>query len=254
MIPGILDQQPSGQGQAVAPVMPLTGVRFDNVNSSVGLCVTSQSVTNSPLLTVSMFVRMLAFDGVSVAMFSKNVSDATYLYPSAGLMILSCSQTAGNFYFQSLDDPFVTDIWNHIFLAADMNHAAGSKICHILVNGVSVTKDTGASTDFGAAFSFQFNAHKFGLPIDQPTLGPGNIDEIYDFQSVWIGCGQYVDPANVGLFRDPITGLPKSLGTDGSGPTGIAPTYYFQGNAAAFSTNKGSGPAITLVGALTDAP
>jgi hypothetical protein len=130
-----------------------------------------------------------------------------------------------------------------------MNHAPGTKICNVLINGSNVAAY--GITDSDPAFNFLFSGENFGIPIDQANLGAGYGYSV-DYQSVWIAMGQYVSPANIALFRNPSTGLPMDLGTDGSGPTGTAPTYYFQGNAAAFVTNKGLGPTITLTGTPTD--
>jgi hypothetical protein len=252
MIPGVIEQEDARRGSAPTTI---AGVRFNNVSSTVGLVKTAQVVTNSSLLTMSMFVRMTPYTGVAVATFNINVSDTNQLGPGFGAFdgaTYNCikGSGAGNYYLDSLGGIFPTGVWHHVFLSCDMNHAAGAKICNLWVDASAV--GVNVKTDNDAAFSFPFSGENFGLPNVIANLGPSNYGTNIDYQSVWIAMGQYVAPSNIHLFRDPTTGLPQDLGPTGAGPTGTAPTYYFQGNAAAFSTNKGSGAAVTLTGTLTD--
>lgn len=138
---------------------------------------------------------------------------------------------------------------HHIFFSVDTNHAAGSKLVNLYVDGVNVI-DATQTIDSSAAFTIPFSAAQFGVPfLNNPAFfDSANVH----LSEVWIACGQYIDPSNISKFRDPVTGLPVSLGSDGSVPTGIRPTYYLTGGASQFQVNAGSGPAVSKAGAISD--
>lgn len=59
--------------------------------------------------------------------------------------------------------------------------------------------------------------------------------------------------ANLAKFRNPVTGKPMRLGSDGSAPTGSQPAVYLSGPASQFHINKGYGGNFTVNGSPTDA-
>lgn len=246
---GVIAEQSLLGSSHIVPAM--SGVRFDNTSVACGLTVASQSITNSATFTVSMFVRTISFTGTSILMMSKDVNTAMFILPGFNTsddVFFNYFDVSNSLNFDSNPGVFLADAWHHVFMSGDANHASGLKVVNFVVDGVVV--GINSSSDPDAAFNFQVNGKEFGLPIDSANLGT-NIGDITDYQSVWIAHGQYVAPASVGLFRDS-NNQPKDLGSDGSGPTGTAPTYYFQGNSSQFVTNKGSGSAVTVVGTPTD--
>ncbi len=71
---------------------------------------------------------------------------------------------------------------------------------------------------------------------------------------VWIAANQYVDlSTSITSFRS-VAGKPVSLGSDGSTPTGSAPTIYLKNAAATFETNSGTGGNFTRHGTIADDP
>jgi hypothetical protein len=262
--------------QVVNPPVPpsFTAVRFDNegtpansYNSVAALTVDSQSVPNAYTFTLSFYCRSDAMQTLDLMSLGDNSGNQFSILEMIGVATTSASIEI--FFTDPTGAAFAEFIFNehpinfnyfHLFMSVDLNHPAGSKICNCLINGVAMTINTGAYTDGDPAFQIGFNGGNFGIPDMTANLGPG-FGYILDFQEIWIALGQYVDPSNIALFREPITGDPVDLGTDGSVPTGTPPTYYFKGNAAQFPINRGSGEQPHLVGGapdratvLTDAP
>ena len=72
-----------------------------------------------------------------------------------------------------------------------------------------------------------------------------------DIGHLWLSVNQTLDlsvQANREKFI--LAGAPVDLELNGSGPTGTAPEWYYDGNAPDW-INQGTGPSGTLVGALT---
>lgn len=83
----------------------------------------------------------------------------------------------------------------------------------------------------------------------------GNAKLNADIAELWIAHGVYIDLSQAANREKFITnGKPVDLGTDGSTPTGSAPTVYLSvrpGDAAtAFATNRGTGGNFTINGTL----
>jgi hypothetical protein len=242
-----------------------SSVRFDNEGSPgvAGLTVDSQTVSDSSVFTVSLFFRpadteifdqfLLSLGDASGNQFSK--IELIRRTATTGTLESFFTNPAGTAFCEFVfnEAPVMPGNYYHVFMSTDLNHPAGAKICNLVVNGLNQTINTGASTDSDPAFVIPFNGGNFGLPDETKNLFPQNAS-ILDFQEVWVALGQYVDPSNVSLFRDPSTGLPVDLGADGSLPTGTPPTYYFRGNAASFPTNLGNGEQPHVIGILSNAP
>jgi hypothetical protein len=81
------------------------------------------------------------------------------------------------------------------------------------------------------------------LTSDIPTLGIGSTyggSQQFNgcLAELWMGT-QYIDlSANISKFIS--GGLPVSLGSDGSTPTGVAPEFYFKNAYSTFNVNAGS--------------
>ena len=76
-----------------------------------------------------------------------------------------------------------------------------------------------------------------------------------DLADLYVNLAATLDPSVEANRRKFISASlkPVDLGQDGSTPTGSQPLVFFSGDAAAWATNKGSGGAFTVNGALADA-
>lgn len=238
VIPGIAAQDPVSSGGGGSGI-PAT--LFDNSSVETDLVVASQTEANNSLLTVSCWAYttddayyVFAIGGSQIAP-GWNTSDDFYIYMQGSSGQVFDVVTAGGV--------FGINVWHHIYIALDMNHAAGSKIYHLLIDGVVPT--IVEVDDTSAAFSINLHSQTFSLPF--------NAGAPQAYADVWINFDQALDPATyLSKFRDPVTGKPVPLGSDGSIPTGSAPTYFFTGGASSFVNNAGTGQQPTVNGTPTD--
>lgn len=228
------------------------GVKFDETGwASNGLCINSQVVTNSPLLTVSMWAKVNSGSSGPLLM----ALDAWDSYIQLGGFfttdIVVYVADATNVSYQQFGSPngaFTENVWHHLFIPIDCNHASGARIFDLLIDGVSSIYG-GSTNSSGAAFSIGLNGANFGVPANQQDLG--ETDAILEFADVWVTVGQYLDPATY-LSKFISGGKPVDLGTNGETPTGSSPTYFFSGNASSFPTNKGTGSSATVIGSISN--
>lgn len=249
MIPGTT----ASRAHRLASSSVVSMVRFNNETDITALNVSSQSVTDSGLFTVSTYLRapILGNQGM-VALGDGSGSDLDKIFLDSTTLTCFLTDHAGAVFteFVFTGVPWVANQTHHVFVSVDTAHAAGLKICNFVLDGVAQTLNVGASTDTDPSHTIAFSSGEFGVP---DVLGDLSSGYNLDFQNLWVGLGQYIAPADVTKFRD-AGGLPVDLGADGSTPTGVAPKYFFQGDAAAFSTNLGSGAQPVVTGTLTDAP
>ena len=138
---------------------------------------------------------------------------------------------------KTADTVFNDTSWHHIILSYDL--ASGY---HIYVDGVieSVTEATATIND---SVDWEEDALAVGATTVGGSLFPGCISELYLAL-------EYIDlsvAANLAKFIS--DGIPVSLGSDGSTPTGTAPMVYLKGNGAAFGTDSsGNGNTLTAIG------
>jgi hypothetical protein len=248
------------------PPVSLAGVRFDNegvapnYDAMAALTVDNQSVPDSYYFTASFYFRLgdafVADQNLVMLGDSSNNQFSTIELIQVGgqgrLEYFATDSTGARYVeFDFLETPITFGVYYHIFMSVDTSQPAGSKICNCLINGHAQT-NSGLGYDGDIPFKMSFNGGDFGLPDQSSLISPG-ANLILDFQHVWIALGQYVDPSNIGSFINP-DNTPVNLGPDGSLPTGTPPTYFFQGNAASFPINLGSGEWPHVIGTLTDAP
>lgn len=237
------------------PTTPNTAVVIDNSVTSNGIVVASQATADNSMLTISAWVRCddysnspyILTPGGPAAGFAGTVLFLDFagavrfdIKNSAHTKSLSVGSTSGV-------EVFSQGPWHHIFISVNTNFGSGAKLSNVLLDGVDVNN---SKFDSDTAFNIGISGKAFGIPCEQAEMA--NISDIIELAFVWVAVGQYVTAANVTLFRDG-GGNPVDLGADGSTPTGTAPTYYLVGPAANFSTNLGTGGAVTLVGSITDA-
>lgn len=143
----------------------------------------------------------------------------------------------------AVDTSNVSHGWQHVLLSFQLNSDAKIYINDANATFVVPRNDPG-SIDF---------------TINEATVGasppPDYLNKLNgDLAEVWFNTS-YLDLTVAANRRKFIkaNGKPANLGSDGSLPTGSQPLLYFRGPASSFSTNRGTGGAFSLTGALTDA-
>jgi Concanavalin A-like lectin/glucanases superfamily len=247
----------TAQDEAVyVPPAALVATLVDNWNATGnGLTASSLAVADTPYLTLSAWLYSPTPPGLAHTFpeIFGMPGGSTWGHiggnGSVNFQILNSSGSAG-VMIASAASQMTDDGWHHLFVSLDANHAAGAKLMNLYLDGANIF-DAGNSSDANAAFNIGVNGKAFGIPTNSAGLS-GDSTRLA-FYDVWIALGQYVDPSNISKFRT-ASGHPADLGTDGSTPTGLVPTFYFTGGAASFPTNRGSGPAMTLNGAFANYP
>jgi hypothetical protein len=255
MIVGVLAQEPISSKTLIT-----TGALFRNLTSSMTtyLKVASQTESNPKQITASLWFN---FANTTYTMGLVEIGGNRLSYIESGddnvgdiFVNVVPASGAGLFQFAPNAAPnFTTNAWHHLFISIDVTPAAGSRVGHIWMDGVSIFDiATDYSDDSGSALTtigIGVNGKPFGLPSQYSTILASTHD--CAFYDVWVAYGVYLDPATyVPSFRDVATGRPKALGSDGSTPTGSPPTYYFTGASSGFATNRGTGQQPTVTGTL----
>lgn len=141
---------------------------------------------------------------------------------------------------------FSQAIWRNVLFSGDT--VAGT--FQFYLTDVVPTPEA-PTTIQGAPFTIELSTDETDFAVG----GSNGNNSIVDLADVWVGLGQYLDlsiDANRRKFID-AGGKPVYLGANGELPTGTTPAVFFSGDAAAFPTNRGTGGAFTLTGALTNA-
>ena len=134
----------------------------------------------------------------------------------------------------------------HVLAAWDLTTSA---VTHLYVSDVSDKTVTTATNDGIIDWTDTSIDWLIGASYGGGSYFSGAISELY------FAPGQYLDfsiEANRRKFID-ASGLPVSLGADGSVPTGTAPAIYLPNRAALVGTNAGAGGNFTINGAPKDA-
>jgi hypothetical protein len=234
-------------------------VYFDG---SIQLNRTSLVATNSPFFSLSYWVLFNSgistgqhgfivdmVGGNAVPYFSGQRRGGTFYtdmvwsaYDYVGEMSSFDADTVVN---ANPSGPIVSGVWHHVLASFDTGHGDDLKLAKIYIDNIDVTH---IKDDQDIAFPMLFNTLSFRF-----------YGSDLSFADVWCAPGQSlltagdIPQATRRKFRD-ASGKPVDLGATGSTPTGTAPAIFFSGNASTFATNKGTGGAFTLTGALTNAP
>lgn len=229
-------------------------VKIDNWNGSDnGLTVSSLSIADTALITLSLWFLSPSSPGLASTFPNLFGMPSGTTWGGIGgdgsvNFFLEDTARASSLNINSASGVVTNNAWHHLFMSANTNAAAGSKLKNLYLDGASIY-NAGNSSDTSAAFNIGVNGKPFGVPEDAADLSSDST--LLALSDVWIAIGQYVDPSQITKFRT-TGGQPVSLGANGATPTGVAPTFFFTGNAASFKTNAGSGPAVTLNGSITD--
>lgn len=235
----------------VPPVLStFDAVRIDNRTTQHRLYKTA-TTADSSLLTVSLWFK-ISYDSGSQYSLVQLDEFNSYIFVKAFAtrdIMVALIDTAFSKYFQfgTAGNAFNDNVWNHLYIGADANHAAGGKLKFLLVNAVDKIS-AGVTQDADAAFNIGLSGKNFGIPS---ANGMGLISSWISYAHVWIKRGTFLSAADVTKFRS-VGGEPVDLGTTGQIPTGSSPDYYFTGNSTTFASNLGTGGTVTLTGSLED--
>jgi len=245
MLAGIV----AGSGKKL-PVGVFDAVRFDNRTTQNSLIKTASTADNA-FFTASLWFKTESSieDGNQHSLFQMSDFNTYFFINEFSLRDITCAFVGPSgkyFQFGTAGSAYSDDAWNHIFLSADTNHAAGSKLKTLYVNGANA--DYAANTaDSDSAFNILFNSKHFGVPLASGN-GPDAGSRIA-FAHVWLAPGVHLTASDVTKFRS-VGGSPVDLGSNGQTPTGTSPAYYFKGNNTTFAANLGTGGAVTLTGSM----
>ena len=136
------------------------------------------------------------------------------------------------------------DEWVHV--AACWNTTTGSQETHVFING---TEDSVVVTNTADALAW-WQSTSFEIGDDGFSDSGWLRGDLFD---LWLDTQVYFDltvASNLEKFI--YGGKPVDLGSDGSTPTGSAPTIFMRvesgGSASDFATNRGDGGGMTAVG------
>jgi hypothetical protein len=259
-IPGIVAAQAIRIASPPPPPPPpprLPAVRIDDLNATANLHWASQ--TGAP--TTSLFTASMWIYVPSPAEYFAQTNLPVRILTSTATVQLGIEFSGpgpddiGLAFFAGVGGGTLTikttgsaytgkyNSWHHLFMYADLNHAAHAKVYDLMLDGVSVVYPTD-TVDASAAFTIVPSTHALDIPDPSFT----NLIQFFD---VWIAYNQL--QTDVTKFRNAITGAPVDLGSHGELPTTVVPTYFFSGDKTAFATNRGVGTQPTLVGVISDA-
>ncbi len=225
-------------------------VQADNSDTSVNNYVKATlAEADGPNLTLAWWMRspdtsfiptMVSIGGSGGGIGFNFTTDVSFVVNNGG----SSSVSIG-----TADGVFTPNVWHHIFLSFQTNHAANAKLKNLWVDGVDAHNGS-VTVDGNASFNIKLHSQEFGLPANAANIT--NVGTIFEFADFWMDFS-YLDPAsNIAAFRDPTTGKPVNLGANGETPTNTPPAFFLTGNASTFVDNAGSGDALTLTGTFTD--
>lgn len=136
--------------------------------------------------------------------------------------------------------------WHHFLVALN----AGTGVRHIYIDDVIQTLETDTLNNLFVGYT-TVTRSRLG------TIVLGGISKLHsDIAQLYINTDEFLDMTVEANRRKFIaeSGCAVSLGSDGSDPTGNAPTYFFDNPVSTWQNNLGTGGNFTVTsGSLTDA-
>ncbi len=130
--------------------------------------------------------------------------------------------------------------WIHLLASWDLTATTAYIYINDVADVTSTTKTNGTIDYVTATPNWSV-----GSETDGTNKFYGSLSEVY-FTNTFLDIS---NSTNRRKFID-ASGLPVSLGSDGSTPTGTAPIVYLKGDSSAFGVNSGTGGNFTVNGAL----
>lgn len=143
------------------------------------------------------------------------------------------------------------DAWHSIILSVQLNAPFASRQAQLFIDGVDAgapTNNTGSGAQVPWSGAWQINASALGAGRQACLAFIWMDSALFDLS----------DPDILALFRNPVTGGPADLGTNGQIPTGSPPRVYLYGAGDELADNHGNLGAFTVnngpLAACTNAP
>lgn len=199
--------------------------------------------------TFSLWVKPHASGVFQSVFFSESLLFSVQMNP-AGVITVTASSFApviSLIVITSSPTTLTDEVWANVMGSWDLN----VPITELWIDDVDVndhTTEVDGLIQFTVANSAQ---DKFTIGA---TASPGADKINTGVAECYFNFDEFLDLSVKSNRRKFITSdlKPVSLGEEGSRPTGTQPRIYCRGNAAAFPTNKGSGPNFAEQGALAD--
>jgi hypothetical protein len=243
VLPVVTDNDAGG----VPPIVPYLpdAVAYDGTNDYLkGTSVTGKK-PNGKEVTASVWVWVNS-------LVSSNTICSTIIGDSVGYLEFNIgTQGWADFIFKGVGgstdaikarsaiSSIATGRWNHIMVSGKADSASSSRMW---VNDVEATYSAQTTTDL--TLNWQEASWSVGAR-DTSLLFNG------DMTQLWI-TNEYIDlsvEANRRLFITSAGGA-VDLGATGTNPTGVQPFLFYEGDVAAWATNKGTCSNLTVTGAL----
>lgn len=224
-------------------------VEFDGANDYIDYGDVSASLTDSKLVTISMWVKLPAWPALDGRIINFDASNNTrfglfYFAATSGRFSFQGRQPAGGASTLVVNvDDLPINSWFHFLVSIDMASGVQAYVNDAAAN-LTVTTRTDAVLDFTC------NHTSIGRFIAaQANLFDGYISEL------WMDIGTALDISVQANRRKFISaaGKPVDLGADGSTPTGSQPEFFHSGAVASWHTNKGTVSGGTETGEITEA-
>lgn len=232
-------------GGGLAPY-PVGAVNFDGTNDYGAALLASISDSKSGI--VSVWNKAGTTGGNNFFIYTNTGGYVNIYKNNVDKYIIEAYNAAASQILLLTSNTAYTANWRHI--AASWDLAAG--LAHLYIDGAD---DEGAGTvKTNDTIDYTRASHSVGATVLGASLYNGDMAELY------FAAGQYADitvPATLQKWRRS-NGTPANLGTDGSTPTGTAPTALWRCAAGAaagtfYTDVSGNGNTLTEVGTLTTA-
>ncbi len=220
-------------------------VRFDGSNDWLSNAVELTGNADSKVGTGSMWIRFEGGDGVSQTIYRSDTGQV-FIHKTTGNVIQIIGRNAVGDLRLQLDSNSTYTVASgiiHVCWAYDLGAGTG----RLFVDDVD---DLAASpTLIDDTIDYTDDGYGFGAT---ELVGSNKITACVG--QVYLNFAEFLDINDVDTRRRFISpnGVPVSLGSDGSNPTGTAPIIFFDGAVASWHTNAGAGGGFVENGEITD--
>jgi hypothetical protein len=236
------------QASSGRPKSTVNAVDYDGSTNFLtrGADLTGNADSSTGILSV--WLRLDGSNGSDMAILYNAISNVEVWRRSAGNIRFRLRSAGGAILtFETVGTFTAGASWINLLASWNTNAGAGSKTSHLYINSVS---DKTVISDGDSAFNVDYTSTNWMVGSSGVSLTDaynGCMAELY------FAPGQFLDfsvQANREKFI--LGGLPVSLGSDGSTPTGTAPKIYLKNPAASVGTNSGNGGDFTANGSFVN--
>lgn len=203
-------------------------------------------IANTVTFTFSGWIKRNT-DGTNAMILSFGTTapqDRFYIFINAGNVVQSAGISSGAatvFAMVGSNQITTASGWTHIYVCANLADATQTKI---YVNGI--IDATNAQTRVNTAIQFEGLSYHYYI-----GRYAGSALNFFNgaMSELWWNDTYFDDPTK--FIQN---GCPVNLGTDGSGPTGSQPAFYFRGSGNAFNVSSGTAGAPAEPFGITNGP